>query len=482
MKNNEIVEIWKAFYYEVDWYEFISLSERNKEDFLSIFSFYKFDNIEKEELLTYCDISNNLDAKTIAALSDASQEDVTLFAITDDGIYFKAPSTLQKIKWEYINSVEVNEDDTITFNQDEYLFDLNFPLLCVCDKSLLKNTKEFKAFINALNQMAEMAKSGVSSSEILYQKETPSSENKTVSSSPTKKKTSTNQIDLLEAELSKAMRDAIELVADNDSFEITVDEDNVGEVFSEGKSRQSNGIDLTVISRYEKKEEELQNAKSRLGEPSKLGTASYLSELLNKISADIKPIKETQKILQTLKQRWQKDAYELFLKACCANRRIDFGCNGFSITLSGSSENSLPGVYGTPDKVVEKFELSNLPEDVASDLTKLSKSLSIVWSNYVNKNSLLWIRVQRLTKNELQITGQTAEDIVAAAQRFIDNAQAEIKKSYDFETLSRKIDALESELKTLEIEKEKLLEKITDIDPILAAFMLPEDKLVYDSQ
>ncbi len=265
-------------------------------------------------------------------------------------------------------------------------------------------------------------------------------------------------------------------------FDISINDNNITGIFSEGKDKNIAKLDLTVSSRLEKKISDRDRKKKQLDRPSKYGTVEEINALVSSIKADHKSATMSSQSLREVKKTWEKEAYELFVKACNANRRIVLGENGCKISPCGSTEDSQPGVYTTTKPIANDFNLKELPEELVADLQKSTESLASTWKSYQDANKSAWRDADKLVRSKIQASGATIDEILSFSQKFITNSQSEIEKTRTYDNLNNDIDSLDKEIRTLTIEKEKQVDQIAEIDPILAGFALSNGKKVYDSK
>lgn len=259
-----------------------------------------------------------------------------------------------------------------------------------------------------------------------------------------------------------------------------VTDNNVAQILGEGKKEVSKGAELSVISLFNRKEDELSRTK-RSGanlKKSELGNPSEIRLMQSKLAEGVKELEALQKKLAAIKNDWEKEAYPIFISACNANTRILLGSDKINITPSKKDDNNAPGVYTTSDSVAGTVNTKHLPDEVAEDIKNKAKSLSEIWKQYLSANAAVWQKVKEMTGNLTDLQ-TTVSETVQVAKSFLEKEYASANEYYEW---SRKVKKLDFEIENLRQKKDQAMAFILEIDPILTAFSLPSSDKTYDPQ
>jgi hypothetical protein len=267
------------------------------------------------------------------------------------------------------------------------------------------------------------------------------------------------------------------------SYNVTVTSDNVFKILSAGKKEGSSTCDLNVLQELQDKENELDALKGNSSsfKPSKLGSAYTIELYLREYRQNKLDLKEACQRLASVQMEWVKLAQPLFMKACYANLRILVGMNGVRITVASSSIHNKAGVYTSAEDVDITTDMTGLDKDDQDSFLSEAKALSTVWEKYFNANKEAWDFASKISDKENNTKYTTLAEALKAANKIVAKYENELGIAKRNESYNSKLNDLESNVKNLRRQCEKVRKNLSEIDPILTTFGSQGKGIKYDS-
>lgn len=466
MRNNNIIDIFKQGDEKIQFYPSLFIDENDLEDLLSSFGDGGIhevlngtmpDYISEAELLSYRIITSDVQAIEIASSAKGATDakvwnNNRLTAITDRGVYFKpftagTKSFEKEFRfWKDIDSVESDGDLIVFHGKNETAL----PAISVCDKDLVNNEEDFRIFVNMLDMMAK--------------------DGKPVTKKPKKTKAG-------KAENEKKGKNGSETKEFASSkYEANVTEKNVCSIITEGKSLDGD-IDLSAVSSLDTQEEKLKSLKEKNVKSSKLGSLNEIEAQIEKFKSGLKKLEGPKSELEQSKKAWEEKAVELFGKAVLANVRILLGKNEYSLSVGTGDTPEQPGLYATPSSVERKSDLDGLPEEIAQDIKSRTDEILPLWQKYLEANNKLWQVMS-------EISGKKKFGKQIQVSQVLEDTRNTLEKNRaiaaEYEEYQTKLNSLESEVAKLRKLSDQVIASLSEIDPMLTAYTLPEGVKKYD--